>query len=66
MRQAAREVDRIGEALTAKTRKTLPCALLGGLAPSLEPWLGEDLRSRLVPPQYDAVKGAILRLRQEV
>lgn len=66
MLQAAREIDRIGEALAAKTSKSLPCALLGGLSPSIEPWLGESLRSRLVPPQYDAAKGAILRLRQEV
>ncbi|MBP0020916.1 MAG: hypothetical protein J7647_25575 [Cyanobacteria bacterium SBLK] len=66
MLQAAREIDRIGEALVAKTSRPLPCALLGGLASSLEPWLGEDLRSRLIPPQYDAVQGAILRLRQDV
>jgi glucosamine kinase len=66
MLQAAREIDRIGEALAAKTNQPLPCALLGGLASFLEPWLGENLRSRLVPPQYEAAKGAILRLRQDV
>lgn len=66
LQQAARDIDRIGEALAAKTSQPLPCALLGGLAPFIEPRLGENLRSRLVPPQYNAAKGAVLRLRQLV
>ncbi|MDB9313863.1 BadF/BadG/BcrA/BcrD ATPase family protein [Spirulina sp. CS-785/01] len=64
MEQSGREVDRIGEALAKRSRKGLPCSLLGGLATGVEPWLGEGLRSRLVPPQADAAQGGIILIRQ--
>lgn len=64
IQKAAREIDKIGVALAAKATKPLPCSLLGGLSPSIEPWLSQETRSRLVPPQYDAAKGAILMIRQ--
>lgn len=39
-------------------------SLVGGLAPSVEPWLAEDTRRHLVPPRGDAVSGA-LRLARD-
>jgi hypothetical protein len=49
-----------------KSDKSLPCSLFGGIAPFLEPWLGEDLRSKLVPRKSDANTGAILMIRDIV
>lgn len=46
------------------TSKPLPCCLFGGIAPFIEPWLSEELRSRLVPRQKDASTGALLMIRQ--
>ncbi|NEO86390.1 MAG: hypothetical protein F6J87_19350 [Spirulina sp. SIO3F2] len=66
MQQAAQEIDKIWSALVSKQRQPLNCSLLGGIAPALEPWLGESLRSRLVPAQQDAAQGAILMIRQAV
>lgn len=67
IQQAAREIDRLGAALAAKSiDKALPCSLLGGLAPFIEPWLGEALRLRLVPRQSDAVHGALIMIRKAV
>ena len=58
IQQAAREIDRRAAALAAqRTDRTLPCSLLGGLAPFIEPWLGEPLRRRLVACKLDAVHG---------
>jgi glucosamine kinase len=34
-------------------------ALAGGLASSVEPWLSARARSRLVPPEADALNGAV-------
>lgn len=41
-------------------------ALLGGLAPAMEPWLPEDVQRHLVPPEGDALDGAmhVARARQ--
>jgi len=36
------------------------CALLGGLSPSIEPWLAPDIRAGLVEPEGDALDGALL------
>jgi glucosamine kinase len=67
IRQAAREIDRLGAALASQSLdKALPCSLLGGLAPFIEPWLGEPLRPRLVRCELDAVYGALLMIRQAV
>jgi glucosamine kinase len=66
MQKAAGEIDKIGVALAKKSRAVLPCSLLGGIAPFIEPWLSEALRSRLVPPQYDAVRGAVLLIRRAI
>jgi glucosamine kinase len=67
IQQAAREIDRLGAALAAQSEnKSLPCSLLGGLAQFIEPWLGDSLRSRLVPCEADSVTGALLMIRKAV
>jgi glucosamine kinase len=67
IQQAAREIDRLAAALAAQSlSKALPCSLLGGLAQFIEPWLGEPLRRRLVPCEFDAVHGAVLMIRKAV
>jgi glucosamine kinase len=67
MKKAALAVNRVGAALEKKhAHKThpLPCALFGGISPFIEPWLGEELRTRLVVRQGDANTGAILLVKQ--
>jgi glucosamine kinase len=70
MKKAAQAVNRIAVALEKNHHSKEPqesplrCCLFGGIAPFLEPWLGEELRSRLVPRQGDANTGAILMIRQ--
>jgi glucosamine kinase len=67
IQKAAGEIDRLGSALAAQSQnKSLPCSLLGGLAQFIEPWLGESLRSRLVPCESDSVTGALLMIRKAV
>jgi glucosamine kinase len=67
IQRAAGEIDRLGAALAAQSvNKSLPCCLLGGLAQFLEPWLGDSLRSRLVPCESDSVSGALLMIRKAV
>ncbi|MGB7838561.1 MAG: hypothetical protein WBL40_10670, partial [Terrimicrobiaceae bacterium] len=67
IKQAAVEVDRLAAALAAQSQnKSLPCSLLGGLAQFIEPWLGDSLRSRLVPCESDSVSGALLMIRKSV
>ena len=67
IQQAAREIDRLAAALAAQSiDKALPCSLLGGLAPFIEPWLEEPLRRRLVSCKLDAVHGAVLMIRKAV
>ncbi|MDR3490931.1 MAG: BadF/BadG/BcrA/BcrD ATPase family protein [Gammaproteobacteria bacterium] len=67
MKKAALAVDLVGSALmkTQKQKnKSLPCALFGGIAPFVEPWLSAELRARLVPRKGDANVGAILMIKQ--
>lgn len=69
IRDAAKEIDKVGSALQKQIQtkdKILPCCLFGGIAPFIEPWLGEQLKSRLVPRQFDANRGAILRIRKKL
>jgi glucosamine kinase len=66
LKKAAHAVDRIGHTLMklhGPHKNPLPCSLLGGIAPFLEPLLSEDLREVLVPRQGDANTGAILMVR---
>jgi glucosamine kinase len=69
MKKAAHAVDKIHHALT-KIRgdhdEAFPICLFGGIAPFIEPWLSEALRSCLVHRQADAAVGAILLIREEV
>lgn len=68
MQEAARAIDRIGEALTISqfdTTRALPCSLVGSVAFCLEPYLGEALRSRLRPYQTSPDAGAVFWVRQQ-
>jgi glucosamine kinase len=69
MKKAAHAVDRIGHTLMKSyknNKKVLPCCLLGGIAPFLEPLLSEALRETLVTRQADANTGAILMLHDRI
>lgn len=69
MKKAAHAIDKIGNALTKKRLpegELLPCCLFGGIAPFIESWLGEELRSMLISRQADANVGAILMVREKV
>lgn len=66
---AAREIDEIAEAMEKRLpsqHSPLPCALLGGVAPFIQPRVGKALQSRLVPRKHDATKGAIYMIRGKV
>jgi len=41
-------------------------SLVGGLSEAIAAWLTPDLRSRLTPPQGDAVAGALLVARRRI
>jgi len=68
MKKAAHAIDRVDHALTKmrKQEKPLPCCLLGGIAPFIEPWLSEELRATFVARAGDANAGAILMIRERV
>lgn len=63
MQTAARHVDVMAAQLAALGVPRL--ALSGGLAPSIEPWLAPTTQELLVPPQGDALSGALLLARLE-
>lgn len=66
LRNAARALDAVANALHSQQQNkssALPCALVGGVAPFLEPYLGEALRARLRPCQLPPEAGAIIYLR---
>ena len=75
--QAAEKGDRHGRLITRHAANHIDvmvrslynagvprCALLGGLAASIEPWLAPDIRTELVTPEGDALDGALLLARQ--
>jgi glucosamine kinase len=67
LRGAGRALDAVGSALHARQDDktiSLPCALTGGIAPFIEPYLGNAVRARLVPCQLPPEAGAILYLRK--
>ena len=68
MKKAAHAIDKIDQALAKKRiqKKTLPCCLLGGIAPFIQPWLHADLQASFVARQGDANTGAILMIREQV
>ncbi len=66
---AAKEIDEIAAAMEKKLPKghvNLPCCLLGGVAPFIQPRVNSALSSRLAPRKHDAPKGAIYMVRQKV
>lgn len=67
LQEAAYAMDRIGNALIAAqlpNSTPLPCAMIGGIAPFLEPYLGTALRSRLRPSLSSPEAGAVLLVRR--
>lgn len=63
----ATELDKVNEVLLRNaTQQNLPCCLLGGLAPLVEPWLSDQLRNRLTQCQNDATVGAVLMVRDRL
>jgi len=68
MKKAAQAVDKIGQGLhkLQAGENDLPCCLFGGIAPFLESWLSQSLRSRLVARKADASQGALFMIRQHV
>jgi len=66
MQEAARAINRVSEALYASQinkNYRLPCSLVGGIAPYLEPYLSSALRARLVPCKLTPDAGAVLLVR---
>ncbi|MBG1233873.1 BadF/BadG/BcrA/BcrD ATPase family protein [Aestuariivirga litoralis] len=55
-------ISDLGKTLLSRGAKQL--SLMGGLAPSYEPYLSQDIRAVLVPPKSDALDGAILMARR--
>lgn len=69
LQAAAREIDAVGAALVAKQKnptRPLPCAMIGGIAPFLMPYLGDALQARLVKAQLPPEAGAILFARAKL
>lgn len=67
IKQAGKEMDKIFTALEKRAQdksKKLPYSLFGGIVPFIEPWLGTELKSRIVPRQADATVGAIWMVKQ--
>jgi glucosamine kinase len=66
---SAKEIDEIAWALEKRLPahdKPLPCGLLGGVAPFVQPRVGPELKNRIVPRKHDATKGAIYMIRRKV
>jgi len=57
VRDAAEQIDDLVRRLSECGASRI--ALLGGLASSMQPWLGPDVQRRLVPVEGDAVDGAL-------
>lgn len=66
---AAKEIDDIAAAMEKRLpagHEPLPCCLLGGVAPFIQPRVGDALKNRLVPRKHDATKGAIYMIRRKI
>lgn len=66
LQQAAVAIDNVASALTAKqtTNVILPCTLVGGIAPFLEPYLSTALRARLRNALAPPDAGAVMLVRE--
>ncbi len=63
LKKAAAALDAVGDALVSKQRNSstaLPCALVGGVAPFIQPYLSAALQSRLTPCKRPPEAGAII------
>jgi glucosamine kinase len=63
-RLAGEHIDALAQRLFALGVDRL--SLVGGLAPSIEPWLADGTRRHLVPPLDDALAGALQLARRAV
>jgi glucosamine kinase len=62
-----RAADAIGDLLDVFLRLGIGrLSLVGGLSGAIAAWLTPDLRSRLIPPEGDAIAGALLVARRRV
>jgi glucosamine kinase len=61
LERAAREIERLAQAICIKD---LPCALVGGVAPFIEPYLSANMRKQLQPCKGTPAEGAIMLLRK--
>jgi len=61
MKNAASAINKVGSALDAS--QSLPCSLIGGIAPFIESFLNENLRSRITPCERTPDAGAVLLVR---
>lgn len=66
IKESAACINSMWRGLERQASKKLSYCLLGGIAPFVEPYLDQRLRSRLVPRQFDAPQGAILMLKQHL
>jgi len=66
LQRAADAINEIADALLLKKNKLLPCALIGGLAPFIQNFLSEELKSLLIQPASSPVSGAILLARHAI
>lgn len=69
LQAAAREIDGVAVALTTKQKhpdQSLPCAMIGGIAPFLMPYLSDSLQAKLVKAQLPPEAGAILFARAKL
>jgi glucosamine kinase len=62
LREAAERIDELVRCLLERGAPRI--ALVGGLASSIEPWLGTDVRGLLRPGEGDAVDGALSLARR--
>jgi glucosamine kinase len=69
MKEAAESIDEVGKALARCIQdkaKPMPYCLFGGIAPFIEPFLSEELRTRIVERKYGAAKGAIYMVKEYI
>jgi glucosamine kinase len=68
LKKAAHAIDQLALALEQKQadKNPLPCVLLGGIAPFLEPYIGARLRERLTTCQFGADIGAIHLVKKKL
>lgn len=66
MQQAAEDINEIFYALKLKTQRSLPYALIGGIAPFIEKLLSHELKTWLTPAKASPEIGAILLARHSM